>query len=325
MMEGRFRWGILGPGNIARKFAAGVRVSETSVVSVVGSRELGRAESFCEEFGGKGVGSYGEVLESTEVDGVYIATPHHLHAELTIAAARAGKHVLCEKPCALKAEDAERSIDACQNAGVMFCEAYLYRTHPLTAQVMDVLRSGRLGEVRHIAVEFAFGTADDWKNVRTVLEYGAGGLMDVGVYPVSYAMMVLGGEPLRVSYLFEPSDRGYDGWASGSMLFEGGATVSFGCGIHVQMENHVRIYGTKGMLDVVRPWDCTEGFRVRDMGSENWEEFEGVRADRFGNEVDVFVRSLEHGEVEMMPPSESLAVVRTLDRLREDGGLSFGK
>lgn len=322
-MAGRFRWGIVGPGNIAQKFGAGVRLSETSEVAVVGSRDLGRAEAFCAEFGGRAVGSYEAVLKAEDVDGVYIATPHHLHAELTIAAAQAGKHVLCEKPCALRAEDASSAIKACQDAGVLFCEAYLYRTHPLTAQVMEVVHSGRLGEIRHIAAEFAFGAADDWQNVRTVLEYGGGGLMDVGVYPVSYAMMVFGGEPERVSYLFKKSDAGFDGWATGSMIFEGGGTVSFGCGIHVQMENRVRIYGTQGMLDLSRPWDCTEGFRVKNHGFDEWEEFEGIKADRFGNEVDVFVRSLDHGFVATMTPDDSLAVMRTLDRLRIDGGLVF--
>jgi predicted dehydrogenase len=322
-MAGRFRWGIVGPGNIARKFGTGVLLSETSEVAVVGSRDLGRSETFCAEFGGRAVGSYDEVLGAEDVDGVYIATPHHLHAELTIAAAKAGKNVLCEKPCALRAEDAARAIEACQAAGVLFCEAYLYRTHPLTAQVMGVVHSGKLGVIRHIAAEFAFGAADDWQNVRTVLEYGGGGLMDVGVYPVSYAMMVFGGEPKRVSYLFEKSESGYDGWASGSMIFDGGRTVSFGCGIHVQMENRVRIYGTHGMLDVSRPWDCTEGFRVKSHGSDDWEEIEGIKADRFGNEVDVFVRSLDQGFVASMTPDDSLAVIRTHDRLRIYGGLDF--
>lgn len=155
-MADRVRWGILATGSIARAFAAGLRESESGVLAAVGSRSLEKAVAFAGEFGGSAYSSYQGVLEDPDVDAVYIATPHHLHAENTIAAAQAGKAILCEKPFTLTFAAAERAIEAVRRAGVFFMEAFMYRCHPQTRQAREWLRNGAIGRILQVDAEFGF-------------------------------------------------------------------------------------------------------------------------------------------------------------------------
>lgn len=323
-MEKRFGWGIMGPGRIAKKFATGLKVCETGELAAVGSRDLGRAEDFCQEFGGKGFGSYEELVASDLVDGVYISTPHHLHVEQSIMCAEAGKHVLVEKPCSLDEAGARRAIEACRANGVMFCEAYMVRMHPRMVAVRDLIRKGEIGQVLHVQSEFGFRVDEDWTDPRSVLEWGGGALMDLGCYCVQLARLAFDEEPERCAYLYKPAKKGYDGVASGSMLFPGGGTSSFGTAVHCQMQNDAVVYGTEGRIELPNPWYHGNDMRIVRKGVDEPEYVKFEIDDLYGNQADVFVRSLERGEVEMMTPEDTLGNMRALDMLRTDGGLDFG-
>ncbi len=165
-MADRIAWGILGTGRIARAFARGLRASRTGRLAAVGSRSLDKAAAFCAEFGGTPHGSYEELLSSGDVQAVYIATPHHTHAELTVAAARAGKAILCEKPFTLSLRQAQDALAEVRKAGVFFMEAFMYRCHPQIAKLRDLLDDGAIGAPTHAHSEFGFDAPDDWEDFR---------------------------------------------------------------------------------------------------------------------------------------------------------------
>lgn len=321
-MAQTFGWGILGPGRIARKFAAGVNAGTTGHIEAVASRSQERADAFCQAFGGRPYGAYDALLEDPDVHGVYIATPHHLHAQQAIECAQAGKHVLVEKPCALDERSARQAVDACQQAGVMFCEAFMYRFHPRMQALLDLVRSGGIGTVMHVQSEFGFRVSEDWVDIRSVLDWGGGALMDLGCYCVSFSRLMYGAEPDRATYLFHPAPKGYDGVASGSLRFPGGGTASFGNAVHCRMANEAWVYGTEGRIQLPSQWNEGSSFIWHRDGLEP-EICVLPVYDLYGNQADVFVGSLEAGEVEMMTPADSLGNMRVLDMLRADGGLDF--
>ena len=195
MSDGVVRWGVLSTANIDRKVVPATRAAERCEVVAIGSRDRGRAEAAASEFGiARAYGSYDEVLADPDVDAVYIPLPNHLHAEWTIAAARAGKHVLCEKPLAMTAADAERMISACEAEGVLLMEAFMYRLHPTWEAVREITASGRIGELRAVQSWFSYFN-DDPTDIRNILEAGGGALFDIGCYSVNLSRMLFAAEP----------------------------------------------------------------------------------------------------------------------------------
>ncbi|HWA84185.1 MAG TPA: Gfo/Idh/MocA family oxidoreductase, partial [Fimbriimonadaceae bacterium] len=209
-MSDHLRWGILATGRIAQQFAGGVKASKTGELVAVGSRTLESAQAFTARHGGKPYDSYEAVLDDPSVDAVYIATPHHLHAEWTIKAAQAGKGILCEKPFTLDAAEAEHALAAVKKAGVFFMEAFMYRCHPQTLKAKSLVEEGAIGEIRMVASEFGFNAARDWDNFRLDGKLGGGALMDVGTYCVSFSRLIAGEEPSHVAYLPKMTERNYD-------------------------------------------------------------------------------------------------------------------
>ncbi|HRI45037.1 MAG TPA: Gfo/Idh/MocA family oxidoreductase [Fimbriimonadaceae bacterium] len=323
-MADRVRWGILATGSIARAFAAGLRESETGELRAVGSRTKERAGEFVAEFGGEPYGSYEGVLSDPDVDAVYIATPHHLHAENTIAAAHAGKAILCEKPFTLTAADTERAIAAVRAAGVFFMEAFMYRCHPQTRQARDWLRNGAIGRILQVNAEFGFAASRDWPSFRTDGRVGGGGLMDVGTYCVSFARMAVGEEPIEAHYLADVTERGYDASGAGILHFPGGAVAHFGTGIHVALRNDVTVYGEAGRLHIEQPWKCAGGAMTLTRG----DVVETVRVDTsnaglYAIEADAVAHFMEEGECPYMTIEDTVGNSRCLDRLRQSAGLCW--
>ena len=184
------RWGILGPGSIARRFAGQLPSSATGRLVAVASRDGGRAAAFADEFGAdRSFDSYEALLADPEVDAVYIATPHTRHAEWVIKAARAGKHILCEKPLAPSPAFAMAAVDAAKENGVALLEAYMYRFHPQIVRVLDLVATGAIGRIQHVEAGFAFAIPrNDGRLFRSDL--AGGGILDVGCYPASLAVEV---------------------------------------------------------------------------------------------------------------------------------------
>lgn len=318
------RWGILGTGRIAGAFAHGLTVSEFGVLQSVGSRGVESGQAFCKKYGGKSSGDYRSVLLDSEVDAVYIALPHSMHEEWTVACAQAGKGVLCEKPFTLDGLSAEKAIAACRENHVFFAEAFMYRMHPQSRRLFELVDSGVIGEVKQIHAEFGFSVDESWTEFRAQRKEGGGGLMDVGTYCVSMIRRLMGDEPRTCEYRYSPAGDGYDGHGRGLMEFSGNRFATFGCGVHLQLDNGLRIFGTKGRIEVESPWMCRGSIEVFVNGageSERISEFTGV--DLYAREADTVALNWDKKYCEEMSPDDTMNNMKCLDALRASCGLSF--
>ena len=242
------KWGILGPGRIARAFLTGLAGSATETALAVGSRDAGRARSVADEFGApRAYGSYEQLLTDAEVEAVYVALPNSLHAHWSDAAARAGKHVLCEKPLGRTAAEAEAMFRTAAAHGVRLMEGFMYRFHPRTLALAELVARGDVGEVRLLRSSFGF-TVTDTANVRLSAELAGGALMDVGCYPVNAARM-LAGRPSRVSAVARWAPTGVDETLAGS-LEQGGTVSQVSCSLASGHHHLVQVVGTEGVVDV---------------------------------------------------------------------------
>ncbi|OXM87845.1 Gfo/Idh/MocA family protein [Paenibacillus rigui] len=254
MSQQKLRWGVLGCAGIAKRAVIpGIQQSETGVVAAIASRDEEKAKETAAQLGiPTFYGSYEALLADDNIDAVYIPLPNHLHKEWTIRAAEAGKHVLCEKPAALHAEEAEEMVAACEKHGVKLAEAFMYRHHPRYAIIKDIIDSGEIGTIRGIHGAFTFNNAKDSNNVRYKQFMGGGSLYDVGVYPISAARLILGQEPqaATVHAFFSPEHDDVDMMASGILEFEGGVALTFDCGMWAAGRNVLEILGTDGRIEV---------------------------------------------------------------------------
>lgn len=249
------RWGILGTGNIARQFCAGMAESERGIVAAVGSRDLATARAFAETYGiPAAFGSYEALIGAGEVDAVYLTLPNSLHCQWTIAALRAGKHVLCEKPIASSAAEAQAMFDAAEHAGRVLVEAFMYRSHPLTLAVEQAVRAGAIGELRLIRTSFCFRTLRLTGNIRFDRALAGGALMDVGCYCVNFSRFFAGAEPKIIQATGKMHESGVDELAAGIMLFPGAICASFACGMRVQADNTAQLCGSEGFIEIPIPW-----------------------------------------------------------------------
>ncbi|MBO9596937.1 MAG: Gfo/Idh/MocA family oxidoreductase [Cohnella sp.] len=253
-MDKKLRWGIVGAADIALKSVMpGIRASATGVIQAVASRGIEKASAAAAQFGAsQAYGSYEELLEDPNIDAVYIPLPNHLHREWTIRAAQAGKHVLCEKPLALTAKEAQEMVDTCADAGVVLAEAFMYRHHPRMEQIKRLIAEGEIGQLRALRGAFTFNNAADAKNIRYRADWGGGGLFDVGCYPLSAARYFLGKEPeaVTVHAFFSPEHDNVDMMASGLVEFEDGVALTFDCGMWANFRQTFEIVGTEGRIDI---------------------------------------------------------------------------
>lgn len=262
MSTKKVRWGILSTANIGMaKVTPGIMASPHSEVVAIASRDLGKAQEAAAKLGiPKAYGSYEELFADPDIDAIYNPLPNHLHVPMTVAAAKAGKHVLCEKPIALNAADAE-ALRQCPPDRIVL-EAFMVRFHPQWARAREIIRSGELGEVRAINAVFTYFNADP-ANVRNQADIGGGGIMDIGCYPITAARFLFEGEPKRVVSLVErdPNFR-TDRLASVIADFGGGRQLSFICSTQTAGHQRVQVLGTKGKLEVIIPFNAPANERT---------------------------------------------------------------
>jgi predicted dehydrogenase len=252
----KVRWGILSTANIGmKKVIPGIQKSAHSEVVAIASRDLPRAQAAAAELGiPKAYGSYEELLADPEIDAIYNPLPNHLHVPLTVAAAKAGKHVLCEKPIALTAEDAE-ALRQCPPDRIV-SEAFMVRYHPQWHRAREIVRSGELGEIRAIRAVFSYYLTDP-TNVRNQADIGGGGIMDIGCYPVTGARYLFEAEPRRVVSLVERDPvMKTDILASVIADFGGGRQLSFVCSTQSVGHQSIEVIGTKGRVEIVIPFNA---------------------------------------------------------------------
>ncbi len=254
MAHRRLRWGLLGTARINRAIIPAVRQATRSSLDAVASRDAARADAYAREWEiPRAVGSYEALVADPAIDVLYVPLPNHLHAEWAIAAARAGKHVLCEKPIALTPADVDRIEAAARQAGVVVTEAFMYRHHAQTHRVATLVRDGAVGALRFVRGTFTFPLARE-ADVRLRPEWGGGSLWDVGCYPVGYARLLAAADPETVTGLAEVGPTGIDVAFGGSLQFPGGLLAGFDCGFRAAYRTSVEIAGTEGTIDVAAPF-----------------------------------------------------------------------
>lgn len=242
------RWGIMSTGYIARKFVEALALSASEQVVAIASRDGARAAAMAREFGvARSYGSYADLLEDPEVDAVYIGLPNSLHAEWTIECAKAGKHILCEKPLGISRAEAEDMFHAARAHEVWLMEAFMYRFHPRTLRLKQLLDSGAIGEVRLVRASFAF-TATNPSDVRLNAELVGGALMDVGCYCVNLARLAVGQAPSRALATARWAKSGVDLTLAGTLEYPGGALAQISCSLASSFHQSVQIVGSAGVI-----------------------------------------------------------------------------
>jgi len=259
-MPEKIRWGLLSTANINRRVIPAIRQSERGVINAVASRSQSAADAYANEWSiPKGFGTYQDLLSSKEVDAVYIGLPNHLHAEWSIKAMEAGLHVLCEKPFALTLDQVDTMMDTQKQTGRILAEAFMYRHHPQTKIVGDLIKNGKLGEVILLRGLFNFsinprGLVKKNLNVRLIPEMGGGCLWDVGVYPLSFAQFIFEGPPDWVSGTQWLGAFGVDETFCGQMGYPDGGLAQISASFRAPYHTQVEIIGTQGRVVVTRPF-----------------------------------------------------------------------
>ena len=334
-MADLIRWGILGTGNIARQFAAGVAASSRGRLAAVGSRSATAARAFGERFGtSRSFAGYDELVGCDEVDAVYVALPNTLHRAWAERALAAGKHVLCEKPLAPSAADAEAMFAAADRAGRLLVEAFMYRAHPQTAAVLAAVRGGEIGVPKLVRASFCYRTRSTHSNIRFDSTLAGGALMDVGCYCLDAAMLVADAAP-EVAHAVATVEDGVDTAASGVLQFSDGLAATFACGLTTQADNRLEICGDEDYLTVPVPWKPPPGGAhfVVSRSTPPKQEGGGTRppdrrvdvpgdADVYAIEADAFAAAVLDGAGLFMPRHETLRLARLLERLRNQIGVS---
>jgi len=334
----KLQWGILSTGRIARRLAQALAVSQTGELAAVASRSLEPARAFAGEFDiPRAYGSYEELLADPGVQAVYLATPHPFHREWVIKAAEAGKHILCEKPAGMNAREVEQMLAAAKQHGVFFMEAFMYRCHPQTEKVIEILRSGRLGEVRTIECSFGGLPAYDPKSRLFAHDLGGGAILDIGCYCASMARLVagvaLGGElaePLEIKAVgqLDPGE-GTDLQAHAVLRFEGDICAHLSTSMVAPLENCVRVHGTAGVMTITQPWiagSAGAAIILREYAANIAETISTEDAtDLYAYELDAVARYQSEGEAPWpaMSGEDSLGNHRLLDAWREEIGLTY--
>ena len=248
------RFGIIGTAKIARRVVPGIAAADRCEVVAVGSRDAATARAFADEFDiPRAHGSYEAVLADPEVDAVYVPLPNHLHAPWAIRAAEAGKHVLCEKPLATTVADAERMAEACDRAGVVLMEAFMYRHHPSWVALRELVAAGRIGRLMAVQTWFSFYN-DDPTNIRNIPEAGGGALFDIGCYAVNLSRMLFDAEPTTVLGTLRRDETGTDVLTSAILGFPDG-DATFTCSTRAEDDQRVHVHGSTGRIWIDIPFN----------------------------------------------------------------------
>ena len=316
------KWGILSTADINRKLLAGAAESDDVEVVAVGSRDLGRAQEFARTWGiERAYATYDELLADPDVEAVYIPLPNTMHSEWSIRSLESGKHVLCEKPFSRHIADVERAFDAAEETGLHLSEAFMYRHHPQTARLAELVASGAIGDLRVIRTTFSYSLYDP-ENIRLRTDAEGGSLMDVGCYCVSGARL-LGGEPESVVGAAHIGSSGTDWVFTGLMRFPGDVVALFDCGTSLPNRDELEAIGTEGSLFLDDPWHCQSPvIELRRDGSVERIELEAANPYRL--ELEDMNAAIRGERLPLLGRADALGQVRAIDglfRSFEGGGV----
>jgi xylose dehydrogenase (NAD/NADP) len=307
------QWGILSTARINDKFIAGVAASRECTVLGVASRNSVRAEQYAAEHGvERGYGSYEALLQDPDIEAVYVSLPNSLHLEWSRRALQAGKHVLCEKPLSRRVQEVQEIFDLAEQEGRLLMEAFMYRHHPQTAQVVDLVRTGALGRLRLIRSSFSFNLLDQ-ANVRLSSGLDGGALMDVGCYCVN-ASRLLGGEPQVVSAGQVTGGAGVDVAFTGWMRFADDVLAHFDAGFVFDDRHDLEVVGEDGSLFVPDPWHCRTPMIELRRGHAS-ERIEPPPANSYGLEADNLAAAIRGRGSPLLGRADAVGQARTIEAL----------
>jgi predicted dehydrogenase len=319
------RWGIIGTGHIAKKFAEDLTAMPEARLVAVGSRSMAAAESFGARWGApRRHGSYAALAQDKEVEAVYVAVPHPFHAENSLLCLEGGKAVLCEKPFALNATQAAEVIRRARAGKLLVMEGMWTRAFPVMARLRQLLAEGAVGRVRLVAADFSFRCkfAPEARHFNRAL--GGGALLDVGIYPVSLASMILG-PPARISSGAEMGASGVDYQAAMIFHYQNGAAAALYAGLRADSPCDAEILGESGSIKVHDVWWKPSRMTVTRHGGKS-EQFDmPYGGNGFQFEAAEFMNCLRQGRLEsaIMPLDETLSIMKTLDAVRAPWGLRY--
>jgi predicted dehydrogenase len=320
------RWGILGAGGIADTFVNDLTRAGITV-SAVGSRDGGKARRFADDHGVQTAhGSYDDLVADPEVDAVYVATPHVFHEQNALLAIRAGKHVLVEKPFTVTAAEAERVLTAARDAGVVALEAMWTRYLPQQVRLREVVRSGVIGEPRLLTAAHMQSLPTDPRHRLNDPALGGGALLDLGVYPVSFAHDLLG--PVdAVAATAVLSDQGVDTRTGITLRHANGATSNLFCALDTSGRNDAVLHGSSGRIEIDHTFYSPGGFTVLDADGQVLERFDSDEGDLRGmnHQALELARLVEAGELESpaLTSDGIVAVMATMDEVRRQVGVQY--
>jgi len=335
------RWGIIGPGNIAHNFADALKESFSGRLQAIASFNNKRREAFGNKYNIENqyrFNTYDALLESTDIDAVYISTPHTLHAELSIKAAGKGKHILCEKPAAVNLFEGQKIINAVREAGVFYAEGFMYRCHPQISALLKIIRENKIGKINKIISSFGFDMKKVIPNSRLFDKNLAGGaILDVGLYPISFSRLIAGVasgkkylNPFTIDAEARIGETGVDEISTATLQFDNNITAEVSTSILQNMTNNAIIEGTDGYIELDQPWSPGRDggpyhsiIKININGQEEIKEFKGPE-HLFFFEAELSSQTILKQRLEVPHPGmtweDTLGNLKVLDEWRKKIG-----
>jgi len=318
-------WGIIGPGKIAKKFAAALGMVDGAALRAVASRDAARATGFAKEYGaGTGYGSYEELAADAAVDAVYIATPHGFHAEHAILCLRQGKAVVCEKPMALSAAEVSTMIAASRESGAFLMEALWTRFIPLMRSVMELIDSGAIGAVKYVRADFGFLAPFNPEGRLYNMRLGGGSLLDIGIYPLFLCTQLLG-RPARIVAAGDLSPTGSDVTCHALLQYGDGVSAVISSTLACQTSLTAEIAGTEGMIRIPTPWYKNDRYEWGRTGEPAQLVTLEPMVNGFEYQIREAMRCRALGLIEspLLPHSFSLMMAEIMDDIRGQIGVKY--
>jgi len=317
MAHKKLNWGLLSTARINRSLIPPLQVSKRNHLLAVASRSQNTADAYAKEKKiERAYGSYEALLADPDIDVIYNSLPNHLHAEWTIKAVEAGKHVLCEKPIALSVDEVDALKSASHKKGRIVAEAFMYRHHPQTLKVQEIVRNGSIGAVKLIRGSFSFILSHEG-DVRLNPEWGGGSIWDVGCYPISYSRSVLGEEPLEVSGWQVTGDTGIDATFVGLMRFRDDVIAQFDSSFVVPFRVYMEIVGGDGTLSIPHPFKPGINEKIYLMRDEQSETITIKGQELYIGEVEDMADAILLGKNSLVSLDDSRANVAVIKALLE--------
>ena len=319
------RWGILSTADIGMsKVTPAIQQAANCEVTAIASRDLARAESAARQLGiEKAYGSYEELLADGDIDALYIPLPNDMHAEWTIKAAEAGKHILCEKPLAMSSDQAQEMIDACDRLGVKLAEAFMYRHHPTWVEATTLVDSGAIGDLQAVQSWFSYYN-DDPANIRNRMENGGGAMMDIGCYNVNLSRMMFAGEPsVAASAVRRDPVMGIDIVSSAVLEFPGGGQATFTCSTRAEGYQRVHIIGSTGRIEIEIPFNIPPDRQTRILltrggdppENPNTETLVFDPVDQYTIQAELFAKAILEDTDVAVPIADAVANMRVIEEI----------